>query len=49
MHIPPFDNANKPIVDAGDALVPLGLAALGLLLYTLFSPGLGRRTRDASV
>ena len=23
MHIPPFDNANKPIVDAGDALVPL--------------------------
>ncbi|SFR46693.1 5-deoxy-glucuronate isomerase [Litoreibacter janthinus] len=23
MHIPPFDNQNKPIVDAGDALVPL--------------------------
>ena len=23
MHIPPFDNANTPIVDAGDALVPL--------------------------
>jgi 5-deoxy-glucuronate isomerase len=23
MHIPPFDNQNKPIVDVGDALVPL--------------------------
>ena len=23
MHIPPFDNRNEPIVDAGDALVPL--------------------------
>ena len=23
MHIPPFDNQNKPIVDAGDPLVPL--------------------------
>ncbi|MDV7143335.1 5-deoxy-glucuronate isomerase [Tropicimonas sp. TH_r6] len=23
MHIPPFDNQNKPIVDAGDKLVPL--------------------------
>jgi len=23
MHIPPFDNQNKPIVDAGDATVPL--------------------------
>ncbi|MEZ5913843.1 MAG: 5-deoxy-glucuronate isomerase [Paracoccaceae bacterium] len=23
MHIPPFDNANRPIVDAGDAVVPL--------------------------
>ena len=32
----------------GDAIVPLGVLALGLLLYTLFSPGLGRRTREAS-
>ncbi|MGD1887341.1 MAG: 5-deoxy-glucuronate isomerase [Cohaesibacteraceae bacterium] len=23
MHIPPFENHNKPIVDAGDAVVPL--------------------------
>lgn len=28
----------------GDAVVPLGVLALALLLYTLFSPGLGRRT-----
>lgn len=28
----------------GDAIVPLGVIALGLLLYTLFSPGLVRRT-----
>ncbi len=23
MHIPPFDNSNKPLVDMGDSLVPL--------------------------
>jgi UDP-GlcNAc:undecaprenyl-phosphate GlcNAc-1-phosphate transferase len=32
----------------GDAIVPLGVLALGLLLYTLFSPGLGRRAREAA-
>ena len=33
----------------GDAIVPLGVLALGLLLYTRFSPGLGRRTREAGI
>jgi UDP-GlcNAc:undecaprenyl-phosphate GlcNAc-1-phosphate transferase len=32
----------------GDAIVPLGVLALGLLLYTLFSPGLGKRAREAA-
>ena len=29
----------------GDAFVPIGLAALGLVLYTYLHPG-ARRTRD---
>src|SRR5690606_24281448 len=32
----------------GDALVPFGIAALGLLLYTVFHPGLRRFTPEVA-
>ena len=33
----------------GDAIVPAGIAALGLLLYTVFHPGIRRKTEPAPV
>ena len=37
MHIPPFDNKNKPIVDIEDSRVPLNYFNMYLLYQKIFS------------